>query len=730
MKRSIIVILCVIMLISGALAEDSATVIVDGVGEHVTVTLTMDDDRIISVDATSDNTEADDRGKESLALITSAMVEKNTLAVDTISGATCTSNAVIAGATEAWLQIMRERMSREEWMQKGSHRDPQSLIEEMVVDYGAYGSKADEQVETLLGELKEIAPATSANWEQIMRLWKSTQTDLSIHPSILPDGLDDTDALCLVVLGFQLNPDGTMREELIERLRVALDCAEKYPDAFIVCTGGGTAAEDPTATEAGRMAEWLIENGIAEHRVIVEDRSLTTVQNAIYTFDILTERYPQVRQLAIISSDYHIATGTLLFGAEAILRGAPISVVSNAAWPAPSGTLSAMFQAGALIELSGDVETAFEIYYDTYDIHELPDRKSTEQSQLPASNTEESAAEKLEQLYTLNRAGVSNLDIEDGPVYVIGHRSPDSDTVCSAIAYARLLNLLGYPAEAAANGPVNTETTYILREAGVEAPPILEDASGKSIFLVDHSEYAQSTEGMTDAHIVGILDHHGVGTVSTGYQLLYEAKPIGATATIVWLDYLNYGLEIDRATATLLLGAVLSDTTNLTGTTVTEADRQAVPDLARRAGIDDVKAFYLELHSALLSYEGMSDEEILFSDYKEYEVSGVKFGIGAVSVIDEDTAKAMAERMSAILPQGHKEVDVDLLFASVGIREEDQKIDYIVPADEQSRTYFVAAFPNPDEYNGTAYIFRNGGLGRKSKFVPGLTDYLNSHPHE
>ena len=248
----------------------------------------------------------------------------------------------------------------------------QSLIEEMVVDYGAYGGEADPQVEALLGELKTLDPAVADQWTQIMRLWKSAQTDLVVNPSILPDGLDDTDALCLVVLGFQLNPDGTMREELIERLRVALDCANKYPNAIIVCTGGGTASEDPTATEAGRMAEWLMEHGVDTDRIIVEDRSLTTAQNAIYTFDILAQSYPQVNQLAIISSDYHIATGTLLFGAEAILRGAPISVVSNAAWPAPSGTLSTMFQAGALIELSGDVETAFEIYYDTYDIHELP----------------------------------------------------------------------------------------------------------------------------------------------------------------------------------------------------------------------------------------------------------------------------------------------------------------------------------------------------------------------
>ena len=81
-----------------------------------------------------------------------------------------------------------------------------------------------------------------------------------------------------------------------------------------------------------------------------------------------------------MSSDYHIATGALLFGAEAILRAEKaeaqtISVVSNAAWRAPSGTLSTMFQAGALIELSGDMETAFEIYYETYDIHELPPLK-------------------------------------------------------------------------------------------------------------------------------------------------------------------------------------------------------------------------------------------------------------------------------------------------------------------------------------------------------------------
>lgn len=343
---------------------------------------------------------------------------------------------------------------------------------------------------------------------------------------------------------------------------------------------------------------------------------------------------------------------------------------------------------------------------------------------------EKQVREAQEQLYALNRASIEKMNIEDGPVYVIGHRSPDSDTVCSAMAYARLLTKLGYPANAAVTAPVNRETAYILNAAGADTPPVLEDASGKSIFLVDHSEYSQAAEGMEDAHIVGILDHHGIGTVSTGHQVVYEAKPIGATATIVWLDYLNYGIEPDRETATLLLGAVLSDTTNLTGTTVTEADRKAVADLAVRADIRDVDAFYLGLHTEALSYEGMSNEEILFSDYKEYEVAGVRFGIGAVTVIDEDSAKAMAERMKEALPEGFGTKQVDLLFASVGIREGSVKTDYIIPCDEQSREYFTAAFPQYDEYDGTSYIFRNGGLGRKSKFVPGLTEYLNAHPRE
>ena len=234
-----------------------------------------------------------------------------------------------------------------------------------MITYAANGTRDDQA----LAELTDCDPELGEKWARIMDLWEAPVSVLDE----LPDGLPEDDTLCLVALGFQLNPDGTMGEELAERLKVVLAAAEKYPNAYILCTGGPTAAENPEATEGERSAEWLAQNGIDPSRIIIENRSLTTAQNAIYGFDILKADYPQVGQMAIISSDYHIATGVLLFGAESILQDAGIDIVSNAAYAAPSGTLSAMFQAGALIELSGDSGTAFEIYYDNYDIHELPD---------------------------------------------------------------------------------------------------------------------------------------------------------------------------------------------------------------------------------------------------------------------------------------------------------------------------------------------------------------------
>lgn len=260
----------------------------------------------------------------------------------------------------------------------GSEKRPESeIVREICLTYGRYGKQADSRISELLKELRTVNKEDADKWKRIVSLWASVDEGIAINYDVLPDGLPDSDELCIVALGFQLNADGSMKDELIDRLKVVLSCAEKYPNALIVCTGGGTAANAPEATEAGCMAQWLEEHGISHERIIVENKSMTTAQNASYTCSIISEKYPKISCLAIVSSDYHIGTGTLFFGAELILtekNGRPsASVVSNAACRAQSGSLSRMFQAGGLIELAGDTDTAYKVYYDTYDIHELPD---------------------------------------------------------------------------------------------------------------------------------------------------------------------------------------------------------------------------------------------------------------------------------------------------------------------------------------------------------------------
>ena len=260
---------------------------------------------------------------------------------------------------------------------KDVYRDSTDLlIEDMLVTYGYYGNEADSYVAGILDQIEDDDPMEAEKWDMIMDMWAGLYDGTDVNYDLLPSNLSDTDRMCIVVLGFQLNPDGSMRDELIHRLEVALACAEQYPDTYIACTGGGTAANNEDATEAGRMADWLISHGLESDRVIVEDRSQTTAQNAIFTLGILSREYPQVDRIAIVSSDYHIATAEILFEAESILMARdsgniPFDVVSNAAYEAPAGELNNMFQAGALVELSGNMRMAYEIYCSNYDIHGL-----------------------------------------------------------------------------------------------------------------------------------------------------------------------------------------------------------------------------------------------------------------------------------------------------------------------------------------------------------------------
>ena len=180
----------------------------------------------------------------------------------------------------------------------------------MIQYYLAYGEKADGEIEALLDNIED--PWLKEMWRGIMDSWEFHNYHMPVYQGILPDGLPEDDSLCIVIMGFGLNQNGSMKQELIDRLTVGLSSAQKYPNAYVAVTGGQTSGIKGV-TEAGQMARWLSDNGISSNRLIVENSALRTTENAISVHKRLLENYPQGTSLAVVTSDYHIRQACTMF---------------------------------------------------------------------------------------------------------------------------------------------------------------------------------------------------------------------------------------------------------------------------------------------------------------------------------------------------------------------------------------------------------------------------------
>ena len=245
------------------------------------------------------------------------------------------------------------------------------LIEQIITYHGCYGEKADGKVDELLAELNKRDARQGALWQDIMDYWEYANTELEVNVDKLPDDLPDGDNLALTVLGFELNDDGTMQDELIGRLNVALACAEQYPNAYVICTGGGTARNNPDVTEGGLMGEWMLEHGLDAKRLIIEDQSHTTAENATNSYEILLSDYPQVDSVVLISSSYHIAWGSLLFE-SAFMKSASekqtpeIHVISNCSCQIENDIYKSeeilRWETGGMLQMIGNNDLAMQYY--------------------------------------------------------------------------------------------------------------------------------------------------------------------------------------------------------------------------------------------------------------------------------------------------------------------------------------------------------------------------------
>ena len=219
-------------------------------------------------------------------------------------------------------------------------------------------------------------------------------------------------------------------------------------------------------------------------------------------------------------------------------------------------------------------------------------------------------------------------------LYTCGHIIPDSDSVCSAISLAYLLNKIGRAATPARQGELNPETKFILDKFGFEAPVLKTSFAGDELFITDYSDIAQAPQDLDKTTVVGIVDHHKLGDITTSAPLECWIRPVGCTNTIVKEMYDYHKVEIPANIAAIMMCAILSDTVIFKSPTCTPLDIQVVKELSKICGIEDFGAVGMEMFKVKSQVAGTPIRDLVMRDYKNFDMHGFKVGVGQLEVVD------------------------------------------------------------------------------------------------
>jgi manganese-dependent inorganic pyrophosphatase len=296
--------------------------------------------------------------------------------------------------------------------------------------------------------------------------------------------------------------------------------------------------------------------------------------------------------------------------------------------------------------------------------------------------------------------------------YVVGHKSPDTDTVCAAIALADLKSKLGLECKPAVQGKINDETRFVLDKFGLDEPEVLTDATDKQVFLVDHSDLSQSLDNLEKGELLGIVDHHKVGDVTTPNPIEVWTWPVGCSCTVVKGMYDFYDVEIPKNIAGIMTCAILSDTVIFKSATCTDADKKAAEALAKVAGLDDLASLGMEMFKVKSAIEGTPIRDLVKRDYKDFDMSGNKVGIGQLEVVDlsllDSVKDDLAKDIKTIKDEGNYH-SVFLLLTD--IMKEGSEL--LMATDDPSKVEKAfGASPQGDK------AWLDGVMSRKKQVVP------------
>ena len=297
-------------------------------------------------------------------------------------------------------------------------------------------------------------------------------------------------------------------------------------------------------------------------------------------------------------------------------------------------------------------------------------------------------------------------------VYVFGHKNPDSDTVCAAIAVADLKSKTGVEAVPVMLGEANPETKFILDKFGVDVPEVMTSVAGKKVMLVDHSDLSQSPDDLKEAEIIGIFDHHKLGDVTTPNPIEMWVWPVGCSCTVVKGMYDFYGVEIPKNIAGLMCSAILSDTVIFKSATCTEKDKEAAETLGKIAGIADLKDHGMDMFKVKSAVEGTPIRDLLFRDYKDFNMSGKKVGIGQLEVVDLSILEPVKDKLYAEMQAVKKENGNHSVFLLLtDIMKEGSEM--LILSDDPA--VVEKAFGAKPEGNS---VWLDGVMSRKKQVVP------------
>ncbi|MGJ8691037.1 MAG: manganese-dependent inorganic pyrophosphatase [Thalassotalea sp.] len=304
------------------------------------------------------------------------------------------------------------------------------------------------------------------------------------------------------------------------------------------------------------------------------------------------------------------------------------------------------------------------------------------------------------------------------PAYAVGHKVPDSDSICSAIALSYLKTSIGEETVPARLGELSPETLFILDKFGLEQPELKLSYAGDEIYVVDHSDKIQGPDDIDEATILGIIDHHKLGDITTSTPLECWIRPVGCTNTIIKMMYDFHNVEIPKNIAGAMMCAILSDTVIFKSPTCTTADIKCVEALAEIAGVDDPKAMGMEMFTVKSAVENTPMRDLVMRDFKDFNMNGKKVGIGQLEVIDLaifDSMKAdLHADLAALKVEGDRHSVILLL---TDIMKEGSELLVVSDNDDLTeKAYGVKT------NNGRVWI--DGIMSRKKQVVPPLQDSL------